>query len=156
MPIYSWTCVRCGEEVEEILKVSELESFHPLCPSCPSIKMVKNLDIFARTPMRYGDGHAYFDKGLGIEVKNSMHREKVMEERGLVSNADLGRHFEADAIEKQFSEWGEHHQRQSRLDELQAEGVSQDEAYCEVFDTEYLESKYDLDTPIDEPIRKKE
>lgn len=84
MPLFSWTCKECNKEIEEILKIRELDEFIPECEYCGSNNLRKNIDMFARTPMRYGDGRSYYDHGLGMTIENSMHREKVMEEKGLV------------------------------------------------------------------------
>ena len=45
---------------------------------------------FPPTPRPSGDSHAYFDRGLGCEVKSSQHKDKLLKERDLVPVSDMG------------------------------------------------------------------
>ena len=40
--------------------------------------------MFAKTNKRWGNGQSYYDLGLGCEVENSMHKERIMEERNII------------------------------------------------------------------------
>lgn len=47
----------------------------------------------ARTPNRWGDTlggvNGFYDRGLGASYQNSVEREKIMKQRGLISTEDL-------------------------------------------------------------------
>lgn len=93
MPLHSYTCTVCSQTTEEIFSVSETIPKEYECEHCGEAAIF-NFPLFAKTSRRWGDGQSYFDRGLGCEVKNSMHREAIMKERGLVP-------LDKKAIEKQ-------------------------------------------------------
>lgn len=42
----------------------------------------------ARTGSSWGDSNAYFDRGLGMTVKNTQHKERIMKAKGLMPLSD--------------------------------------------------------------------
>lgn len=47
MPIYEFTCRKCGNVFEEILAFSALENLNLECPACKSTQVDKGLSSFA-------------------------------------------------------------------------------------------------------------
>lgn len=83
MPLQTYKCTKCKHETEELFSVSEEHPATLECENCGQEALFQ-WPMFAKTNMRWGDGRSYYDHGLGMTIENSMHREKVMEEKGLV------------------------------------------------------------------------
>ena len=47
MPIFEFTCRKCGKQFEEILSLAELESETQRCPACGADKVERNFSLFA-------------------------------------------------------------------------------------------------------------
>ena len=67
-----------------------------VCEICDG-ELDRQVSLWANTPARWGDSHGYFDRGLGMYIENSMHREQVMKEKNLrpVSQRELDDHQQA-------------------------------------------------------------
>lgn len=47
MPIYEFTCKKCGHNFEELLTLSEVESGKLKCPACSSKRIDRGFSSFA-------------------------------------------------------------------------------------------------------------
>jgi putative FmdB family regulatory protein len=47
MPLYEFTCRKCGHVFEELLSAAELEQGKPKCPACRSARVEKGFSAFA-------------------------------------------------------------------------------------------------------------
>jgi putative FmdB family regulatory protein len=47
MPLYEFTCAKCGHAFEELLTARELEAGPPKCPACRSKKVKRGFSSFA-------------------------------------------------------------------------------------------------------------
>ncbi len=47
MPIFEFTCRKCGRQFEEILSLAELESEIQRCPACGAANVERNFSVFA-------------------------------------------------------------------------------------------------------------
>ena len=94
MPIYDYRCKPCDLDVQIICDFDEADD--QVCEVCEA-PLNRQLSLWAHTPARWGDSHGYFDRGLGMYIENSMHREKVMKEKNLrpVSQRELDDHQQA-------------------------------------------------------------
>lgn len=61
MPLYEFTCGKCGHVFEELLTASELEAGKLQCPACRSKKVKRGFSAFATG----GSGGAAFSGGGG-------------------------------------------------------------------------------------------
>ena len=80
MPIYDYRCTKCNLDQQHICDFDEADDM--VCEVCEG-KLLRGISLFAKTVNRWGDTNGYFDRGLGMHIENSMHREKVMKEKGL-------------------------------------------------------------------------
>lgn len=53
MPLFEFTCKRCGKVFEELLSLAELEAGDLECPGCGSAEVTRDLSTFATSG---GDG----------------------------------------------------------------------------------------------------
>lgn len=98
MPLREYRC-EDDHVTDELIRSADPIPETTVCAFCG--KEARHcLAAFARTPTRFGDSAGYFDRGLGIYVKNTMHRNQVMKKRGLMCLSDLP----ADAMEKSIAE----------------------------------------------------
>lgn len=103
MPIYEYSCEDHGITMDLI-------KWPPpqigICASCGgSTKLIPSLP--ARTSARWGDGgniNGTFDPGLGVRYHNTMEKEKIMRQKGLVSLEDMPQHFIEDRMESDQAE----------------------------------------------------
>ena len=133
MPIYSWRCNDCNKETEEILSVAELDGFIPVCEHCESTGLTKQLDIFCKTAMRWGTGHSYYNRGLGMVIENSQHLEQVMKERNLVMHSDLDKYRPLEEMESGARDINQHEKDVAQLTELTSKGVNPEQAIETVY-----------------------
>lgn len=84
MPLFDFACGECGNETEDLVR-SDVRTLR--CPDCGA-EMDRLVSMPARTGARWGDSQGYFDRGLGTYVENSLHRERVMKEKGFVPVSD--------------------------------------------------------------------
>ncbi|MBU8871211.1 MAG: zinc ribbon domain-containing protein [Gemmatimonadales bacterium] len=47
MPLYEFTCKKCGHNFEELISLSELESNQINCPACKSKRLERGFSGFA-------------------------------------------------------------------------------------------------------------
>ncbi len=47
MPIFEFTCKKCGHNFEELISIAELESGEVKCPACKSQRVEKGFSAFA-------------------------------------------------------------------------------------------------------------
>lgn len=47
MPLYEFSCKKCGHAFEELLMASELERARPKCPACGSPRTERGISSFA-------------------------------------------------------------------------------------------------------------
>ncbi|MDD2850805.1 MAG: zinc ribbon domain-containing protein [Desulfuromonadaceae bacterium] len=47
MPIYEYSCMKCGNRFEKLLKSADVESESVECPSCGSAEVKKELSTFS-------------------------------------------------------------------------------------------------------------
>jgi putative FmdB family regulatory protein len=94
MPIYDYLCKPCDRPQQVICDFEEADE--QICEICDG-PIDRQVSLWAFTPARWGDTHGYFDRGLGMYIENSMHREKVMKEKNLrpVSQKELDDHQQA-------------------------------------------------------------
>lgn len=94
MPIYDYRCTECNLDQQHICDFDEADDM--VCEVCEG-KLLRGISLFAKTVNRWGDSNGYFDRGLGMYIENSMHREKVMKEKNLrpVSQKELDDHQQA-------------------------------------------------------------
>ena len=94
MPIYDYRCKPCNLDVPIICDFDEVDD--QVCEVCEG-ELDRQISLWAFTPNRWGDTNGYFDRGLGMYIENSMHREKVMKEKNLrpVSQKELDDHQQA-------------------------------------------------------------
>jgi putative FmdB family regulatory protein len=76
MPLYTYTCDRCGKEADEFRSVAERNA--PLDCSCgaPMKKIIAGSRVI-------GDLQPYYDDNLESFVKSRQHRREVMREKGV-------------------------------------------------------------------------
>ena len=100
MPLYTYRCPRCAEELELLRPVSQRRA-QVLCPSCRSFMQKTVILPVVRT------FEPYFDEGLGSDVYSESDRRALMKERGVIEAGDPvhgGRNFDPkapDLVKKQ-------------------------------------------------------
>ncbi len=47
MPLFEFTCQKCGHHFEELISLTELENGQLLCPACQSKRLERGLSAFA-------------------------------------------------------------------------------------------------------------
>ena len=105
MPIFSWSCARDGFEDEHIMSFERSKNVEVICPHCGDA-MIKMMPLIAKTATAWNGGwtegmsHTYFSKALGRRVANKREEEKILNNAGFVSEAELGEGW----IEKKQSE----------------------------------------------------
>ena len=111
MPVFAFRCIECGSKFEKLMKHSERETFveNNVC-GCDG-ELVVGMTAPARTQGRWGENtgtygvNGCFDPQLGAVYYNSMEREAIMREKGLILESDLGdRHAVDDQLREQMSE----------------------------------------------------
>ena len=128
MPMYDTLCKEHG--VHEVLVKHDQT---PLCPVCqtPTIKLVS---MPAKTAGRWGDTGSYFDRGMGCQVENSVHKEQLMKQKGLTPLSDYKSDFIETHQHKQIQEKLEHDKTvstyKSNLKKFDGDTVK---AVCETF-----------------------
>jgi len=86
MPLYKFRCP-LGHVTEELAPASAIPDTVD-CEFCASTaKRTVTMPQF--TPGRWGDSHGGWNRGLNCYVENSMHRDRILKERGLVHESDL-------------------------------------------------------------------
>ncbi len=62
MPLYEFTCKKCGHNFEELVSLSELASDQICCPACKSKRLERGFSAFA-TGSNTTDGGGGFSSG---------------------------------------------------------------------------------------------
>ncbi len=62
MPLYEFTCTKCGKVFEELLSLAELEAGDLECPACGAGEVTRDLSTFATSG---GDGGGCRGGGCG-------------------------------------------------------------------------------------------
>ena len=47
MPLYEFTCKKCGHQFEELVSLAEMENGEVFCPACRSKRVEKGFSTFA-------------------------------------------------------------------------------------------------------------
>jgi len=104
--LYSYKCRVCGYVTEDIRTVEE--RYSPCtCEYCGG-DSEKLVDMPAKTPARWGDSHGYYDRGLGMYVENSMQKEQILKDRGLVHVDEAAMQKQTYALEADLKKTLEH------------------------------------------------
>lgn len=116
LALHDFRCRDCGEIFEEIIDFSDGESTHDgqECPKCQGHSAwVPSVQID-----RWSEQFPYYDRGLGVMLKNKAHRRQICKERGLTP-------VEGDYdVEREYSKW----------DTRVAEETAEYEDYCDKLD----------------------
>ncbi|MBK6735097.1 MAG: zinc ribbon domain-containing protein [bacterium] len=56
MPLYEFTCTKCGKVFEELLSLAELEAGDLECPTCGAREVTRDLSTFATSGGEGGGG----------------------------------------------------------------------------------------------------
>jgi len=111
MPMYKIVCATCSYEDEELLKLSERESFLAENECSCGGALSFGLTVISKTAGRWGDTglagstiNGVYDHQLGCWYSTSMERDKILKERGLISESDLPSGFVDDKIREQANE----------------------------------------------------
>ncbi len=65
MPLYEFTCKKCGHNFEELLTLSEIESGNLKCPACSSKRVERGFSSFATGAVGSGSSGGYSGGGCG-------------------------------------------------------------------------------------------
>ena len=93
MPIREFKCAN-GHITERLLKMSD-DRTETNCQSCNQTAS-SIVSLIAFTPLRYGDCtgkygvNGFHDRGLGATYHNSMERDAIMKQKGLISWEEAG------------------------------------------------------------------
>jgi len=107
VPIYEYAC-QCGALAEDLFRMNEAPDTIP-CPRCAG-DLVRLVSLPAHTPGRWGDNtgrygvNGFYDRGLGATYHNTMEREKLCRDRGLIPLQDMGADWWDRRTEDQLAE----------------------------------------------------
>ena len=110
MPLFEYECP--DQHVTEVLLRTQEIPPSMIC-SCGQLAS-KIVSAPAWTPGRWGDQtgrygvNGHYDKSLGATYSTSMQRDRIMREKGLVSQEDLPQHFIEDTMEKEAEQSQQH------------------------------------------------
>ena len=119
MPIYAYKCARDGYEDEHIMSYDRSNKVEVICPHCGDA-MRKQMPLVAKTATAWsgnwteGMSHTYYSKALGRKVANKREEERILNEAGFVSEAELGEGW----MERKQSEIREKHEAQDAKSDL--------------------------------------
>lgn len=105
MPIYSYRC--SNEHIHERIRPMSACDEPSICPACnENARPIPSL--IAQTSLRWGDNtgrfgvNGFYDRGLGATYHNTVERDQIMKQKGLVPLDEIGGDAELDRrIEKQ-------------------------------------------------------
>jgi len=91
-------------------------------------------ELFARTVGRWGDSLSYYDRGLGCEIKNPAHRDRVMAAKGVepANSAQLDEN-----MHRVITEHQEHETQVSQFKSLTDSGMDAPDAIDKVFNLDH-------------------
>ena len=140
MPIFEHRCTVCQRVTEDLYRGSCPETITCKCGGLAK----KKLSLSAKTPGRWGDAGlggssvtGVYDRGLGATYHNSMERDRLIEQRGVVPLSDVGGDY---AME----DWIEKRKTQDKATD----------AYNSTFDKTLAETK-DIYTAHDKALESK-
>ncbi len=118
MPMYEYACHKCKIYKEILQSITKMETEGCSCKRCGS-KMEKLVSLPAKTPSLWNggwtdglSGYAQYDRGLGMTIYSETHRDKVLAERGLVRESDVGEDF----IDRRISQMSDKKEKCDALD----------------------------------------
>lgn len=76
MPFYDFTCKVCGKRQEDVLVVS-YRDIHVRCDA-PDCEGVAERDFPIQAALGFMPFEAYYDEGLGCDIRTRNHRKQVM------------------------------------------------------------------------------
>ena len=100
MPLYDFRCARDGHVQECLMSYEQSKSAEVICPHCGDA-MMKAPSLVAKTATAWhGDwtdglsnGNGIWSAALGKRVSNKRQEEKELNDKGFVSEKDLGKDF---------------------------------------------------------------
>lgn len=116
MPLYDYRCPSCGAKKECLLSFERSKTAEVICKTC-SLAMVKMISAPARTSdaweggWRDGLSSNHYSVALGRKVSSRRQEAKIMEERGFVCEADLGKDWFENTQAKQLEQIREQDRR---------------------------------------------
>lgn len=141
MPLYEWTCPKCGLVDEHLMSYERSLEVEVVCKSC-SLQMKKMVSLIAKTPAAWhsnwsaGMSHTYFSKALGKHVANRREEEKILNKRGFVSEADLPQYWYEDKMSEVVQKRKEQDRIADTYNSLVKSGVSKEDAIVQTFPAE--------------------
>lgn len=129
MPLAVYRCGAC-ESTHEILHRAGDRPLHTVCPDCDGVASVDIAGTLrpARTACSWGDSKGYYDRGLGLYVENSQHRNRICKERNLVPESDLRSDASDSAVHSAIVERQEHTRTMAKVADKIRSGTSKGEA----------------------------
>ena len=134
--IYEYKCPDCKHITEVLCKLAERTESHP-CEGC-GIPAPIILSLPAFTPRLWGDSHGYYDGSLGTYVKNSQHRDKILDEKGLVAESDLPSGFADSKIQDSINDKKAHDKNVSRFETSMKDHGDVGRAFADTFPAEEI------------------
>ena len=77
MPTYDYRCTRCGDEWEQMARISQIVH----CDGC-QVPAQRLISAPAVQPDNY-DAKSYYDDGLGARIESRSQRKRLMRAKGL-------------------------------------------------------------------------
>ena len=139
MPLWDYKCDN-GHVEEHIFLAGEESPRWLKCQTCGENTRIQ-LPLVSRTANRWGDTNGGYNKHLQTHVSNSMHREKILREKGLVDLRDMPEHYFEDRLEQEKEE---HKTHGNDLREYKAHlesGCDQGEALAKTFSATKLKER---------------
>ena len=138
MPIYAFRCPSCGREQETLMSYERSKTAEVICEPC-SMAMVKLISLPAKTASLWGvdwrDGLSsnQFSHALGRKVTSKREEAKILQERGFVSENDLGKDWFDNTQAKQLEKFQEQDRRTETYTKTLAETGSKEMAIEKAF-----------------------
>lgn len=139
MPLWDYKCDN-GHVEEHLVWVGEECPRWLKCATCGENTRIQ-LPLVARTANRWGDTNGGYNKHLGQHVSNSMHREKILREKGLVDLRDMPNNYFEDRLEQETKEHLQNHHDVAEFKSHLAEGCDEGEALAKTFSTTKLKER---------------
>ena len=139
MPLWDYKCDN-GHVEEHIFLAGENNPRWMKCETCGENTRVQ-LPLVSRTANRWGDTNGGYNKHLGQHVSNSMHREKILREKGLVDLRDMPNNYFEDRLEKETEAHLQNHHDVSEFKSHLAKGCDEGEALAKTFSTTKLKER---------------
>ena len=85
MPLYDYTCKRCGYKGEHITGFDE----YPPCPKCKK-KLTREMPFTHGVSMGAAGAYGYYDDNLGCYISTNRQRREVMRKQGVKEKIGKG------------------------------------------------------------------